>query len=331
MLLLCSVETVVTSPLKVSIFLLAYRMERTILSALEGALAQTVPCEILVSDDASGDRTYDLAARRTAAYAGPHRVIVRRNETNQGLCRHIDTLSKIATGDVFVFMAADDVSYPDRIRKLLDVFEAHPDAYAVGSAVDEIDGEGRLLRGGVWRLESPLDQLDLLHRGKFITLLGASMALRRELLCGLPPLQGLVEDTMLTLRASLLGRVYCVQQPLVQYRRHETNLGSWVYMRKGPRKAARRQRYERTIRMYREIADDHARCLAALPQLPAERRRIAERIVSMYRLEAEGREAILTLPKRRWLRPIARGLLHPGLRRKSFERAFKLVVPRRWI
>jgi glycosyltransferase involved in cell wall biosynthesis len=316
---------------KVSIFLLAYRMERTILQALESAISQTVPCEIIVSDDASTDRGLELAAARAATYSGEHRIVVRRNENNQGLCRHIDTLAAVATGDVFVFMAGDDVSYPDRVRRLLDVFEAHPDAYAVGSAVDEIDDQGNILRKGAWSLDSPMDQRAFLHRGKFIGLLGASMAVRRELLEGLPPLTGMVEDNMLTLRGSLLGRVYCVKESLLGYRRHEGNLGKWVFMREGSPKVARRRRYERTIRMYREIADDHARCLAALPQLPAARKLLGQQIVSMYRLEAEGREAVLTLPKHKWLAPIAKGLLHPGLRRKSLERALKLAIPRSWV
>ena len=83
--------------------------------------------------------------------------------------------------------------------------------------------------------------------------------------------------------------------------------------------------------MYREIADDHERCLQALPQLAPSRRKLGEQIVSMYRIEAEGREAVLDLPKRRWLKPIWKGLNHPGLRRKSFERALKLAVPRSWL
>lgn len=318
-------------PFRASILLLAYRMEKTLRPALAGALAQTVPCEIIVSDDASGDRSLEIAHEIAASYTGPHELIVRGNEQNQGLCRHIDTLSKLATGDIFVFMAGDDVSYPERVAKLLAAFDAHPDAYAVGSSVNEIDASDRLLRQGAWYLDSPMDQRKLLHLGKFVTLLGASMAVRRELLDGLPQLTGLVEDNMLTLRASLFGRIYCLKEPLLNYRRHEANLGSTVFVRTGPGRSARRQRYERTIRMYREIADDHERCLRALPQLPPQRRWLGEQIVSMYRIEAEGREAVLGLPKRQWLKPIWKGLTHPGLRRKSFERALKLAVPRRWL
>lgn len=317
------------SKFKVSILILAYKMEQTIVQALDSALAQTVPCEIIVSDDASGDGTVELAAARAASYQGQHRVIVRRNETNQGLCPHIDTVAQLASGAILVFLAGDDIAYPYRVERLLAMFDVHADAYAVGSSVDEIDEQGALLKRNTRFMDSPMTQRDFLYCGKFATLLGAAMALRRELIIGLPPLQGMVEDNMLTLRASLFGDVYCLKEPLLQYRLHQSNLNAWVYSRQGS--DARRRRYERTIRMYREIADDHARCLAALPQLSAERRAIGEKIVSMYRLEAAGREALLNQPKRNWLSPIWRGLMHPGLRRKSLERALKLMLPRKWL
>lgn len=309
--------------------ILAYKMERTIIQALDSALAQTVPCEIIVSDDASNDRACELAMERLADYQGPHRVVVRRNERNLGLCSHINTVTQIAGGKILVFLAGDDVAYPFRVQRLLAMFDACQDAYAVGSSVDEIDEQGTVLKHNTRFMPSPMSQRDFLYCGKFATLLGAAMAIRRELIVGMPPLQGAVEDNMLTLRASLFGEVYCLQEPLLQYRLHQSNLNSWVFDRKGSN--ARRRRYERTIRMYREIADDHARCLAALPQLPPDHRAIGEKIVSMYRLEAEGREAVLNLPRHRWLGPIWRGLMHPGLRRKSFERAFKLLIPRRWM
>ena len=320
----------IPSPVRASIFLLCYRMERTIAAALQGALAQTVPCEIIVSDDASDDRSLEIAGTVMAGYRGPHQVKIRRNDHNVGLCAHIDTLWRLSGSDVCVFMAGDDISYPQRVERLLAVFDQFPDAFVAGSAVDEIDGDEQPLRRGVRWLDSPLDQRDFLHSGHFMTVLGASMAVRRRLLSALPPLRGAVEDNMLSLRATLFGRVYCLREALLQYRLHGGNLGDWVYARgTGNRRSARRLRYERTLRMYREIADDHARCLQHLTDLAPGVRARGEQIVSMYRLEADAREALLNLPRAQWFGPIWRGLRHPGLRRKSFERAFKLLLPRR--
>jgi glycosyltransferase involved in cell wall biosynthesis len=314
----------------VSILLLAYRNEATIIEALHGALAQTVPCEIIVSDDASGDNGYELALAEAQRYSGPHKLIVRRNETNQGLCEHINTVAKIATGDIFVFMAGDDVSYPNRVELELAAFAAHPDAYVIGGTVDDVDSENReIIKPATRGLNGRTDRKRLLHFGKLVTLLGASMALRRELFDRFPPLVGRVEDNMLMLRATLLGAGYGLTQPLLRYRQHDNNLNAWVYSRDGDRETAFRRRYERTIAMYREIANDHEKCIAALPELTPENKRIAEQLVAMYRIEADSREAILNLPRRAWITPIWRGLKHPGLRRKSAERALKFFLPRR--
>ena len=49
----------------------------------------------------------------------------------------------------------------------------------------------------------------------------------------------------------------------------------------------------------------------------------------MYALEADMREAILDRPRRAWIAPLWAGLRHPGLRRKSAERALKLLLPKK--
>ena len=102
-----------------------------------------------------------------------------------------------------------------------------------------------------------------------------------------------------------------------------------MFARQEARAQARRRRYERTIAFYRGTADDLDHCIAQLPDLQGQRLRDARDLVAMYRLEADAREAILLRPRRQWLAPIWRGLLQRGLRRKSAERALKLLLPRR--
>ena len=57
-------------------------------------------------------------------------------------------------------------------------------------------------------------------------------------------------------------------------------------------------RYRRTIVLYRQVADDHEKCLTMADDLIPSKRRLGERLVAIYRLEADGREAVLDLPKR---------------------------------
>lgn len=312
-----------------TILVIAYRNEKTIVDALRGALAQTEPCEIIVSDDCGGDGTLDVARPVIAAYHGPHRVSLRCTSSNLGLCGHLTELARIATGDILVCCAGDDMSYAQRVEKIVDCFVAHPAAQIVGSHVDDVDADGRLLQACTRGTPATVDQAWLLRRGKLAAVLGATMGIRRTLLTEFPPLQGKVEDNMLTLRAVLAGECHCLPDALLAYRRHDANLGDWVFDRSGDDYAAFERRQRRILAMYREIASDQYRCVDARPDLPAERRELGRRLADMYALEADMREAILDRPRRAWIGPLWAGLKHPGLRRKSAERALKLLVPKK--
>lgn len=319
--------TVASNPSpSVTLLVIAYRMRDTIAEALHSALAQTYPCEIIVSDDTSGDGTLDAA--RAAARTDP-RVQLRSTARNLGLCAHLNELVRLAHGDIVVCMAGDDVAYPNRVQSLVAAFVANPAAQLVGSSVDDVDAGGALLASAVRGLPERVDQRWLLRRGKLVTVLGASMAFRRELVADLPPLAGTVEDNILTLRAALLGDCLCLPQPLLKYRLHGGNLNDRVFDRSSRDYAGFERRHRRVIAMYRDIAADQRRCVAARPELPRERCELGLALAAMYELEAEMREVILDRPRRQWLGPLWRGVQHPGLRRKSLERALKLLLPRR--
>ena len=319
-----------TAPLTATVLVIAYRMRTTIAESIASAFAQTVACEIIVSDDCSGDGTFEAAQAAIAAYSGPHRVSVRSTPSNLGLCGHLNDLAQIARGDVLVFLAGDDVAYPHRVERLLAEMTSYPDAMVVGSSVDDIDPTGKVIATRARGLPALLDQRWFLRRGKLLCVLGASMAVRRSLIAELPPLQGMVEDTMLTLRATLLGECRCVADPLLGYRRHENNLNDFMNDRSEKNFATYERRTRRLVTMYRNIAADQERCVGARADLADERKRLALELANMYRLEADMREALIDKPRSQWLRPLWRGLKHPGLRRKSAERALKLFLPRRW-
>ena len=319
-----------TTP-RVTIAMIAYKATATIAAAIDGALAQTAPCEILISDDASPDETFAVAQAHVASLPshGPHDIIVRRNENNQGITGHLNTLLSMARGEIVVLMAGDDISRPERVATLLQAFDTDPDAQVIGSAVDEIDIQDQPLRQGVRGMPDRFGLEHFIRAGRLVTLLGATIAFRKSVFDRFGPLHGHAEDNVLTLRGALLGHGRCLPQALVVYRQSPDSLGQWLFARGDKDAGAMRRRYERTIFMYRTIADDLQRAIAALPDAEPERLRLARSVAEMYRIEADAREAILDRPRRHWLGPIWRGLKHPGMRRKSAERALKLLFPRR--
>ena len=313
----------------ITILVLAYKAQETIVAAIDGALAQTVPCEIIISDDASPDNTFAVAKSHCANYSGDHRVVVRRNEVNQGVTSHLNGLLGMANGAIIMFMAGDDISYPHRVSETIKAFDENPEAFVMGSRCDEIDMQGNPLRYAVRALPERFSLRYFAEVGKLATLLGAAMSFRREIFDRFGPLRGSVEDNVLTLRGALLGGGLCLPTALIQYRQNPQSLGNWLFARGDKTSQAFRRRYERTCAMYLAIADDLEGCLDKASFTP-EQVKTAKNIINIYRLEAEARTAILNKPRMEWLGPIWRGLRQPGLRRKSLERAIKLFIPKSW-
>ncbi|MEO8343813.1 MAG: glycosyltransferase family A protein, partial [Gallionella sp.] len=103
----------------ISFILLSYNQEKFIEEAVKAALRQTYePLEIIISDDVSADRTYEIAKAVVDQYRGAHRVILRKNAKNMGINPHINLAVKEAKGEFVVIAAGDDVSLPERTEKL---------------------------------------------------------------------------------------------------------------------------------------------------------------------------------------------------------------------
>lgn len=316
---------------RATILLMTWRDRAFIDAALDGALAQTVPCEIVVSNDQSGDGTHERCVERLAGYDGPHRIAaVRCNEHNLGVAAHVNAAMAHATGQVIVMMAGDDISAPDRVGRLLALFDREPQVMAAGSEFIAIDTCGDEVALPFHTRRERFDLRYFVQAGRLIGLLGATLAFRREVFERFGPLRGPIEDNALSLRAALLGDCANLLSPLVRYRQHDGSVSAAVFARAEPRDVAKRRRYERTIGFYRGTADDFEAALEKVPELPPQRRRTAQAILAMYRIEADAREALLSRPRSAWWGPIYRGLKQPGMRRKSLERMTKLLVPRRW-
>ena len=66
--------------------LAALNQERFIREAVEAAFAQTYsPLEIILSDDCSEDRTFEIMCEMAKAYRGPHRIVLNRNPIRRSI------------------------------------------------------------------------------------------------------------------------------------------------------------------------------------------------------------------------------------------------------
>src|SRR2546428_12446679 len=99
----------------ISFLIASYNQEAFIREAVESAFAQSYsPLEIIISDDCSNDRTFEIAQKMAAAYQGPHSVRLNRNATNFGIGGHANRVMELCRGELLAAAAGDDVSMPPR-------------------------------------------------------------------------------------------------------------------------------------------------------------------------------------------------------------------------
>jgi glycosyltransferase involved in cell wall biosynthesis len=225
----------------VTFALFAYNQERFIREAVKGALSQTYsPLEIILSDDCSNDETFNIMKEMVAAYSGPHRIILNRNDVNLGIGSHVNKVMNLASGELVIMAAGDDRSLPERAKIITSSWECAGRPSGVGSAVDVIDEEGIVIEFSPdWVISKGLcvngvntrELLQMLINGNDPALLGAAAAWSKANWSYFGPLSDNVvhEDSALLVRSCIRGGLSFVNEPLVLYRQHQSN----VYARGG--------------------------------------------------------------------------------------------------
>jgi glycosyltransferase involved in cell wall biosynthesis len=210
----------------ISVLLFAYRHKAFIEEALTGILSQTrQPDEVILCDDASNDGTKEIL-ETFAKSSGRNletRLII--NHKNEGFAAILNAAFRVAKGDLWVIMAADDISKNDRLEKIAQAVAVDDQVMMVASDAYIIDKTSKTERLYFGVDRGPNTSRRFLASG-LNGVLGATQAFRRELwdtFGEIPP--GIYqEDLILPFRASLIGKVTYLPQPLVEYRYHGENL-----------------------------------------------------------------------------------------------------------
>lgn len=217
----------------VSIIFLSYKQEKYVAGALLGALNQDLPAyELIIGDDASPDATASVIEAVLADNPRPH-VAIRfiKHKENLGIVGNFNATLAAATGDIFVIMAGDDVSYPARARVMAEAFAGNPRIRAVNCATRLIDGEGAPLSAGPPSLRSQIFEYgrgrNHIYANAPVT--GASATYHRsirDIFGPLSPHAG-AEDADSFFRSLLLGCVLFHGEVLVDYRMHGANASNF--------------------------------------------------------------------------------------------------------
>jgi glycosyltransferase involved in cell wall biosynthesis len=236
--------TVKTPRPLITFVVMAFNQQKFIGDAVEAAFSQTYsPLEIVLSDDASKDETFNIMSKMREEYTGNHTIILNRNECQQGLGAHLDKIMEIAKGELIVVSAGDDISVAERTETVFRAWDSSGRcASSIYSDYISIAEDGHKLEAPpsppVGR-STPAFEFQATDLASFVTSLtplvsGCTHAFIPRLFTYFGPLTNSVtfEDMALTFRSHAIGRLLYIKHPLVFYRRHGNNLSSHHFDRK---------------------------------------------------------------------------------------------------
>lgn len=131
----------------VSLLMPVYRHEHTIERALDSLLLSDCSAiELIISDDSSPDRTYEVAEAWLESYASRfYSARAVKQPRNLGITGNLNYLAKLATGEFITFFASDDELAPRAIDMQMKYLLDRPAKDFVFANVAVIDPNSRVL------------------------------------------------------------------------------------------------------------------------------------------------------------------------------------------
>lgn len=213
----------------VSVIVGVYNKERFVGECLRSVLSQTYTnWELIVVDDASTDSSLAEVER---VVGGDHRTKIIQRMINSGMCgvARNDGMKK-SHGEILMFLDADDIWLPQKMRIQVEFMEQHPEYRFSHARCWKVDATGRVLqvRHEAGLPESGNYRAALLER-MWISI--STVACRRDLVSTVGGftedfLWAGEEDTEYALRCAKETHFGTIQEPLAKYRVSEGNWSS---------------------------------------------------------------------------------------------------------
>jgi glycosyltransferase involved in cell wall biosynthesis len=209
---------------RVSIGLPVYNGETFLAKSLDATLSQTYEdFELIISDNASTDRTAEICASYTARDS---RIKYYRNERNIGGGNNFNRTFELSSGEYFQWTTNDDFSAPEYLSKCVEVLDRDPSVVLCLSAVGQVDEEGKQI--GMEDLHEAMStmpddrfkvMIGLQHQCQSIYGLMRSEIMRKTLLW----LNHTDSDRTFLAEMSLYGKLYQIRETLFFRRTYPGN------------------------------------------------------------------------------------------------------------
>lgn len=220
----------------VSVALGTHNGERFIGEQIASILSQTRPVdEIVLSDDASSDRTVEIVEAAVAAHREAHgeapTLVVLRNDPPLRVTKNFEQALERASSELVALCDQDDVWHPTRIERLAAEFDDSEVLYVFSNA-RQVDAEGHPLGHDLFEaVAMSARERGLIEQGQVFEQFmrrnlatGATVMLRRSLVDVATPFpQSWLHDEWLAVVAAAFDGVRMHDEALTDYRQHGNN------------------------------------------------------------------------------------------------------------
>lgn len=257
----------------ISVAIAAYNGARFIERQLESIRLQTVLVdEVIICDDGSTDGTPEICR----AFIEKHRLAgwrVECNPQNVGYCLNFYGAVRQCGGDLIFLADQDDLWYPDKVKRMTETLNTHPEIAVLGSRYDVIDADDEPISLALPylgdRFDGSLETVDAFCQIGCSCVRGFSLCFRKSIVPLIPDIDLkslLSHDWMICSIGALTAQTAILNEKLAGYRYHEDNV-SLAAMNKEHRV----RRLEKRIRGVEESLAGH-RYLCGLTDDEAYRR-----------------------------------------------------------
>jgi glycosyltransferase involved in cell wall biosynthesis len=314
-----------------SFFVSCYNQESFIAEALRGAFSQTYsPLEIVISDDCSSDRTFEIVQEMAREYKGPHKLKLNRNARNLGIGGNVNRAMELCEGELVLLADGDDVSLPPRTEvtfQMWDQFDRKPTSVCLSYMT--ISAEGKEMGLGGFRGDPKDTRVVMPLEGDLLEFMstrrpavcGCSHAWSPELFKYFGPLKSDLEDLVMSFRSLTISQILYIREPLVKYRRHGANVSFFAggddHVSFAHRESRLRWVNEQTVRAYDNMLGDiellHERGRMGMEQRDRLRKE-AQRVRGIYAVELGMMEGSFLAKMRTLIGAVWTGNWKPALR-----------------
>lgn len=211
-----------------SFIITTYNHEKYIHECLLSIFDQTTPPdEVIISDDASTDDTWQIIIETVNSYEdGNYKCVLNRNIKNIGVANNFATALEKASGDILIFGAGDDVYTKNKVSTTLNYYRENPKIAGMFTNLMVIDRNSNRVRP-FFEIKPKIVE----GRQDLVFLrppwcIGASQSARKEVIDNYAktPFISIATDGVMAFRSALEGGFGYLDEITVFYRIHGENL-----------------------------------------------------------------------------------------------------------